>query len=85
MLRINGFIVLPYKRGGQVLFCVHDPKIVEKNPKSSGILRSDFGNVDEAARWISANTMSAPSLKNEVTSSCPLIESFKRGRESHVA
>lgn len=84
MLKINGYIVLPYKRGEQVLFCIHDPKIVEKNPNSSGILRSDFGNVDEAARWIGMNIMSAPSLQSEVTSSCPLVESYKKGRADHA-
>lgn len=71
MCKIGDLIVMPYKDGINVRFCVIDP-----NRDKSTTLKSDLHTIDEAAVWIKKNNTGNKSPV--ATSSCPLIIAMRQ-------
>lgn len=73
MCKIGNLIVMPYKDGAGVRFCVIDP-----NREKSTTLKSDLHTIDEAAVWIKKNNIDNENVVAG-TSSCPLVIAMRQG------
>lgn len=83
MCKINNLLVMPYKNGKRVMFCVIDPERIKSDGSPGLTLKSGFCDIDESAEWIKKNS----EVNNTAvgTSSCPLVEAMKQGGKFHAA